>query len=482
MTRTAAPPAAPERHPAAVGPAERIELGRAARTAAPRSSHAELPARRGKGALKILAAQDVGRVQDLLPIRYARMAISPFTFLRGSAAVMTADLADTPVSGIDVQLCGDAHLANFGFFASPERRLVFDLNDFDETLRGPWEWDVKRLAASVEVAGRDRGFRTRDRAAAVEAAVRAYRRAMRAFAAMTNLDVWYALVETDELWARYRRRVAAPRRARMQRDLTKARSRDNLGALNRFTAVVDGAPRIVAAPPIVVPIRDLYPEEVERRGIEDGIHELLAGYRESLPPDRRTLYDRYRPVDIAHKVVGVGSVGTRCWMLLFLGRDDRDPLFLQAKEAGPSALESVLGPAPQDSAGQRVVEGQRLMQAVGDIFLGWQRAPGVDGEVRDFYLRQLRDWKGSVEVESLRPQGLQIYAEICGQTLARAHARSGDRIAIAAYLGSSSSFDRAVADFARAYADRTETDHAALRRAIDTGRVIASDPSTDGQG
>jgi uncharacterized protein (DUF2252 family) len=482
MTRTAAPPAPPAPHPSAAGPAERIELGRAARSATPRSSHAELPARRGKGALKILAAQDVGRVQDLLPIRYARMGLSPFTFLRGSAAVMTADLAGTPVSGIDVQLCGDAHLANFGFFASPERRLIFDVNDFDETLRGPWEWDLKRLAASVEVAGRDRGFRTRDRRAAVEGAVRAYRQEMRHYAAMTHLDVWYSLIETDELWRRYRRRFAPRRRVRLERNLVKARSRDNLGALDRFTAVVDGKPRIVPAPPIVTPIRDLYPEEVERRGIENGIQEILAGYRESLAPDRRALYDRYRPVDIAHKVVGVGSVGTRCWMLLFLGRDDRDPLFLQAKEAGPSALESVLGPAEQPTAGQRVVEGQRMMQTAGDIFLGWQRATGLDGKVRDFYLRQLRDWKGSVEVEELRPQGMALYAEICGRTLARAHARSGDRIAIAAYLGSSSTFDRAVADFARAYADRTESDHAALRRAIDAGRVVASDPSTDGSG
>ncbi|MFR9807369.1 DUF2252 domain-containing protein, partial [Pseudonocardia sp. RS010] len=480
------PPGAPRARAAppapVLRPAERIELGRAARSTAPRSSHAELPARRGRGALKILAAEDVGRVQDLLPIRYARMGASPFAFLRGSAAVMTADLAGTPVSGIDVQLCGDAHLANFGFFASPERRLVFDVNDFDETLPGPWEWDVKRLAASVEVAGRDRGFGAAARRAAVEGGVRAYRRAMRRFATMTNLDVWYALVETEDLWRRYRRRVSAPRRARMERDLAKTRTRDNLGALTRFTALLDGVPRIVAEPPIVVPVRDLYPEEVERRGIEDGIHELLAGYRESLPPDRRRLFEQYRPVDIAHKVVGVGSVGTRCWMLLFLGRDDRDPLFLQAKEAGPSALESVLGPAAQATAGQRVVEGQRLMQGVGDIFLGWQRVTGVDGRERDFYLRQLRDWKGSIEVEQLRSRGLGMYAEICGQTLARAHARSGDRIAIAAYLGSSDSFDRAVAAFARAYADRTEADHAALRRAIGSGKVAAADPTTDGHG
>ncbi|MCE0761518.1 DUF2252 domain-containing protein [Pseudonocardia kujensis] len=408
------------------------------------------------------------------------MGLSPFTFLRGSAAVMTADLAGTPVSGIDVQLCGDAHLANFGFFASPERRLVFDVNDFDETLPGPWEWDVKRLAASVEVAGRDRGFRTRERRDSVEAGVRAYRQEMRRYAGMPHLQVWYSLLETEDLWQQYEHRFAPRRRARMERDLAKARSRDNLGALTRFTTMVDGRPQIVPAPPLVTPVRDLYPEEVERRGIEDGIREILAGYRETLPADRRVLFDRYRAVDIAHKVVGVGSVGTRCWMILFLGRDDRDPLFLQAKEAGPSALESVLRPATQPTAGQRVVEGQRLMQSAGDIFLGWQRTTGVDGKVRDFYLRQLRDWKGSVEVDELRPEGMTLYSEICGRTLARAHARSGDRIAIAAYLGSSSAFDRAVADFARAYADRTEADHAALQEAIDAGRVVADDPTANG--
>ncbi|MCE3550605.1 DUF2252 domain-containing protein [Pseudonocardia sp. RS11V-5] len=310
--------------------------------------------------------------------------------------------------------------------------------------------------------------------------MRAYRQEMRRYAAMTHLEVWYSLLETEDLWQQYEHRVAPRRRARMERDLAKARSRDNLGALTRFTTMVDGRPQIVPAPPIVTPVRDLYPEEVERRGIEDGISEILAGYRETLPPDRRVLFDRYRPVDIAQKVVGVGSVGTRCWMILFLGRDDRDPLFLQAKEAGPSALESVLRPATQATAGQRVVEGQRLMQAAGDIFLGWQRTTGLDGQVRDFYLRQLRDWKGSVEVDELRPEGMALYSEICGRTLARAHARSGDRIAIAAYLGSSAAFDRAVGDFARAYADRSESDHAALQEAIDAGRVVADDPSAEG--
>ncbi|RTL70469.1 MAG: DUF2252 domain-containing protein [Pseudonocardiaceae bacterium] len=458
-------------------PAEHHERGRSARAEVPRSAHAELPARRGPGALRLLAAQDVGRVADLLPLRYARMGASPFTFLRGSAAVMTADLARTPVSGIEVQLCGDAHLANFGFFSSPERRLVFDVNDFDETLTGPWEWDVKRLAASVEVAGRDREFSPADRELAVLAAVRGYRKAMRRYARMTTLEVWYDILEAEDALRRYRRRIAPGRRTQMERDLDKFRSRDNLGALARFTSLVDGAPRIRSAPPLVVPVRDMYPEEVARRGIEEWIQDILVGYRQTLPPDRRWLFDRYRPVDAAQKVVGVGSVGTRCWMLLFLGRDAADPLFLQAKEAGPSTLESVLGSAPQPTAGQRVVEGQRRMQAVGDIFLGWQRAAGPDGQERDFYLRQLRDGKGSIDLTALRSNGLVIYADLCGRTLARAHARSGDRIAIAGYLGSSDSFDRALAVFARSYAERTESDHAALRRAIDAGRItVVDDP------
>lgn len=462
--------------PADVAPqppvAERSERGRAARARVPRSAHVELPAAR-RDPVEILAAQDTGRVPELLPLRYARMALSPFTFFRGAAAIMAADLAGSPVSGLEVQLCGDAHLANFGFFASPERQLVFDVNDFDETLPGPWEWDVKRLAASIEIAGRDRGFTPADRRTAVGAGVRSYRSAMRGFAEMTNLDVWYAHAAVDAILEQYQSRITGVRRKRVSRSLTKARTRDNLGAMNRFATVVDGVARIAAEPPLVVPAVDLYPDRVERENLEGSIRDLLRGYRESLAPDRRALFDQYRPVDLARKVVGVGSVGTRCYMVLLLGRDAQDPLFLQAKEAGPSALEPFLRPAAQANAAERVVVGQRLMQSTGDIFLGWQRVCGVDGADRDFYLRQLRDWKASVDLEEVVPTGLTIYAEICGWTLARAHARSGDRVAIAAYLGSGDRFDRALTRFAELYADRNEQDHAALVAAIAEGRVTA---------
>jgi uncharacterized protein (DUF2252 family) len=456
------------------GVEERIGLGRDARARTPRSAHADLSRAARRDPVQILAAQDAGRVPELLPLRYARMAISPFTFFRGAAAVMAADLAGSPVSGLTVQLCGDAHLANFGFFASPERRLVFDVNDFDETLPGPWEWDVKRLAASIEVAGRDRGFSAAARRHAVEAAPRSYRSAMREFAESTNLEVWYAHAAAEDMLRRYRSRLVGSRRRRVDRLLLRARTRDNLGAMGRFAASVDGVPRIVADPPLVVPVEQLYPDRVQRADLERSIADLLAGYRESLPPDRQVLLGQYRPVDIARKVVGVGSVGTRCWMVLLLGRDARDPLFLQAKEAGPSVLEPFLGPAVHDTAGERVVAGQRLLQAVGDIFLGWQRATDADGTERHYYLRQLRDWKGSVELAETAPTGLAVYAEICGWTLARAHARCGDRVAIAAYLGGSTRFDRAVARFAELYADRTEEDHAALVAAVHDGRVVAA--------
>jgi uncharacterized protein (DUF2252 family) len=423
--------------------------------------------------MAVLAAQDTGRVPELLPIRYARMALSPFTFFRGAAAVMAADLAATPVSGLEVQLCGDAHLCNFGFFASPERHLVFDINDFDETLPGPWEWDVKRLAASLEVAARDRKFAAEDRRGAVEAAVRSYQRAMCRFAEMTNLEVWYSLAD-EAVMRRYQRRMGPVRRKRVTRGLARARTRDNLGALNRFTAMVDGRPQIVADPPLIIPIRDLYPDVPERTDLEQAVYGLLLGYRDSLQPDRRVLFDQYRAVDLARKVVGVGSVGTRCWMALMLGRDLRDPLFLQVKEAGRSVLEPFVRPAEQVTAGERVVTGHRLIQTVGDIFLGWQRMTGIDGAERDFYIRQLRDWKGGVDVGDMVPSGLRIYAELCGWTLARAHARSGDRVAIAAYLGSARTFDRAVVRFADAYADQNERDHRALLDAIAEGRVEAA--------
>ncbi|MEQ3551133.1 DUF2252 domain-containing protein [Pseudonocardia nematodicida] len=446
---------------------ERTERGRAARKEAPRSAHAEVGTDRD--ALALLTADDAGRVPELLPIRYGRMAVSPLSFYRGAAAVMAHDLAGTPVSGFTVQLCGDAHLSNFGFFASPERRLVFDLNDFDETLRGPWEWDVKRLVASLEIAGRERGFRGRDRRATVAVAARSYRLAMRRFAAMTTLDVWYTRADAEEIRARYARDLGR-RRTRVERGVARSRSRDNIGALHRFTTGDGGELRLAAAPPLIVPLRDLLPGDTSQ---EAALRGLLRDYRDTLPADRRFLLDGYRLVDIARKVVGVGSVGTRSWMLLLLGRDSRDPLFLQAKEAGPSVLERYLGPAPQDSAGRRVVEGQRLMQAVGDIFLGWQRQPGIDGVTRDFYVRQLRDWKGSVEVEAMVPRGMRVYADLCGSTLARAHARSGDCVAIASYLGSGTAFDQAMVRFATTCADRNERDHRALLGAISDGRIVA---------
>ncbi|GAA1390402.1 DUF2252 domain-containing protein [Pseudonocardia kongjuensis] len=452
---------------------QRAARGRAARADAPRGAHGEFvpdPAR--PGPVDLLTAQDAGRLTELLPVRYGRMAASPFSFYRGAAAVMACDLAGTPASGITVQLCGDAHLSNFGFFASPERRLVFDLNDFDETLRGPWEWDVKRLVTSVEIAARERGLRKRDRRALAGTAARSYRLAMRRFATMTDLDVWYSRLEVEQIRIRYARELRGSGR-RLDRGIARAHGRDNMGALRRFTTTTADGLRLTAAPPLVVPLRELLPA----RAVADQealLRGFLRDYRDSLPSERRVLFDGYHLVDIARKVVGVGSVGTRSWMLLLLGRDDRDPLFLQAKEAGPSVLEEYLGPAPQDSPGRRVIEGQRLMQAVGDIFLGRQEQLGLDGVRRDFYVRQLRDWKASVEVEAMVPQGMAVYAELCGWTLARAHARSGDRVAVAAYLGSGSAFDRAMVRFAHRYADLNDRDHRSLLDAVRDGRIEAT--------
>jgi uncharacterized protein (DUF2252 family) len=450
------------------------------RSEAPRSSHAELPpARRDRDPLELLKSQDVTRVPELAPIRYARMAVSPFTFYRGAAQVMAADLADTPRTGITVQVCGDAHLSNFGLFASPERRLVFDINDFDETLPGPWEWDVKRLATSLEVAGRENGYPAKERHAIVEASVAAYRNGMRDLAAKTSLEVWYTHITSDELAERFGSPVPRSRRKLLSKTFEKARTRSNLGALRRFVGEQDGQQRLLADPPLVVPVRDLVEPGTDPDELAAQLRDMLAQYRETLEPERRVLLDRFRLVDMARKVVGVGSVGTRCWMLLLLGDDQDDPLFLQAKEAEPSALEAYVGRSEYDNAGQRVVVGQRLMQTVGDIFLGWIRVTGLDGRRRDFYLRQLRDWKGSAEVETLLPAGMKAYGELCGWTLARAHARSGDRIAIAAYLGAGSSFDVALAEFARRYADRNTDDHGELVSAIGSGHIVAAEPLID---
>jgi uncharacterized protein (DUF2252 family) len=433
-------------------------------------SHAELALSADRDPAAILADQDTARVPELVPIRYGRMLVSPFTFYRGAAAVMAADLARTPVSGLRTQVCGDAHLSNFGVFASAERTLVFDINDFDETLPGPWEWDVKRLVASLAVAGRNNGFSTKQRRKVAIAAARAYRMAMRSFALQTTLEVWYTQLDVEALLDSRTGIFPPAQVARTRSAMAKARTRDSMQALNKLSKVIDGERRIIAAPPIVVPIEDLMPGASAAR-LSEQMRELIRSYGRSLSPERRHLLEQFRLVHMARKVVGVGSVGTRAWILLMLGRDDGDPLFLQAKEAQASVLEKYAGASALPHHGERVVTGQRLMQASGDIFLGVDRVKGIDGRDRDFYIRQLRDWKGSAVVEEMVPVGMTGYAAVCGWTLARAHARSGDRIAIAAYLGRSGRFDEAIADFAEAYAKLNEKDYQALQRAALEGKV-----------
>ena len=451
-------------------PEERVRLGKDARRIAPLDSHAELRLDEDRDPVSVLALQDASRVPELVPIRYGRMLVSPFTFFRGAAAVMAADLALTPVSGIRTQTCGDAHLSNFGLFASAERTLVFDINDFDETLPGPWEWDVKRLVASLAVAGRQNGFTARQRHRVAVSAVAAYRTAMREFAKQTNLEVWYAQLDVDTVLDRWRTMLAPAQIKRTEATLAKARTHDSLHALDKLSVVVDGNRRIVAAPPVVVPVEDLLPDASAEK-LSRQMRALIRGYSRSLPPERRHLLAEFRLVHMARKVVGVGSVGTRAWILLMLGRDDADPLFLQAKEAQASVLERYAGASRYGHHGQRVVAGQRLMQASGDIFLGMHRVRGIDGQDRDFYVRQLRDWKGSAVIEEMPARGMAAYAAICGWTLARAHARSGDRVAIGAYLGSSDRFDEAVVDFAETYADLNESDFHLLKAAVREGIV-----------
>ena len=411
---------------------------------------------------------------ELVPIRHARMLTSPFAFFRGAAAIMAADLASTPRTGFDVQLCGDAHLANFGGFASPDRDLVFSVNDFDETLPGPWEWDVKRLAASMAVAGRERGFGVKQRRSIVRGTVRQYRDTMREFARRGDLDVWYARLDATGILEQLRSQAKSRTVRAFGRSVAKAHKRNSLAAFSKLTHDVDGKPRIISDPPIVVPIEELL------RGGEataaEHIYEVsFSLYRDSLPGDRRHLVDRFRYADFARKVVGVGSVGTRDWIVLLLGRDGNDPLFLQLKEASASVLTPYLGPSEFDNQGQRVVEGQRLMQAASDIFLGWFRTQGIDGVTRDFYVRQLWDWKLGEDIERMSHAGMGFYGQACGWTLARAHARSGDRIAIAAYLGSNETFAAAIAEFAETYADQNERDFGALHDAVTTGRVAADE-------
>jgi uncharacterized protein (DUF2252 family) len=456
---------------------ERAARGRAARAECPRSSHAGFELTDGRDPVAILEEQAPSRVPDLVPLRYGRMLVSPFTFFRGAAAVMAHDLASTPRAGLQAQLCGDAHLANFGGYASPERRLVFDLNDFDETLPGPFEWDLKRLAASFEIAGRDRNFKTSERTAAVLAAVGAYRDWMQKLAAARNLEVWYAHLDAETLERNLRERNAGRQAKAVAQGAAKGQTKDSLKAFAKLTHEVDGEPRIVSDPPLIVPVAELAAEAgMSVDDIEAPLHHLFREYRQTLQEDRRHLLEEYRWVDLARKVVGVGSVGTRCWILLMLGRDGDDPLFLQVKEAQPSVLEPYLGKSRYKNHGERVVVGQRLMQATSDIFLGWIRSGAeatLDGVARDFYVRQLWDWKTSVDLDTILPLGLQLYGEVCGFLLARAHARSGDRIAIASYLGKSDVFDRALAEFASAYADQNERDHAALREAASAGRIEA---------
>jgi uncharacterized protein (DUF2252 family) len=450
---------------------ERAELGKALRAEVPRSSHAawEPPADRFDP-VELEERGSEGRVAELVPIRYARMLASPFAFLRGTADIMAADLAGTPTTGIRVQLCGDAHLSNFGLFGSAERDLIFDVNDFDETLPGPWEWDVKRLAASIAVAGRERGLSAGRRRRNTELAVGEYRRAMREFAVMGELEVWYARLNVKELLRLARIRLGSKQARDLESRTAKVRRKDSVRAFEKLTTIVDGEPRIRSDPPLLVPIEELA-AGVAGDDLEARIHSLVEAYRESLPPDRRRLLERFRHVGTARKVVGVGSVGTFAWVVLMSGRDGRDPLFLQCKEAGPSVLEPYAGESPYENHGRRVVEGQRLMQASSDILLGWLTSPSVDGRERDYYVRQLWDWKGSANVDEMPRDRLAAYGGVCGWTLARAHARTGDRIAIAGYLGKGDRFDRAIAEFAERYADQVERDHAALDEAARGGRV-----------
>ena len=466
--------------------ADRRARGLEARDRAPLSSHSGwAPAADRPDPVGLLQDQDATREPDLVPVRHGRMLVSPFTFYRGAAKIMAADLAATPTAGLDVQLCGDAHLSNFGAFASPERELLFDVNDFDETLPGPFEYDVKRLAASVTIAGRNNGFSKADTKAATLASVAAYREAMAGFAQMGRLEVWYAHLTEDELLqgirsaakgATTKRQTKAARRAekRAKKTAAKARTRDSLQALSKLGELVDGEYRIVSQPPIVVPARDIETiYGLSAATIQGAVHNQFRAYRSTLRDDQRQLLEQFEIVDMARKVVGVGSVGTRAFIVLLQGRDQHDPLFLQVKEATASVLEDHLPKSRYKQHGERVVYGQRMMQAASDIYLGWTK--GLDAN-RHFYWRQLRDMKASADVEAMTPVGLRLYAGMCGWTLARAHARSGDPIAIAAYLGDGDQFDRSITDFSKRYADQNERDYQALTEAVRAGRL----PSVEG--
>ena len=452
---------------------EDAERGRAARAVSPRSAHGEwTPAGDREDPVAILVRQAERRLPELVPIRYGRMAVSSFTFYRGAAAVMAADLARTPDSGLIVQACGDAHISNFGGCAAPDRRLVFGPNDFDETLPGPWEWDVKRMAASIEIAGRDIALPTKRRRRIVERAVREYRKGMREFARESLLQAWYERLDADELTARFGTELDAKGAELFARTFAKGRRKTSARAVRKLTELVDGRLRFASAPPLLTPLRELHasadPDERETY-----VRELLDQYVAGLHADREHLFRSYEFVDMARKVVGVGSVGTRAWVLLFASRGGGEHLVLQAKEAQASVLEPHLGASEYGNHGERVVRGQRMMQAATDIFLSWQRSTGLDGVEHDFYVRQLWDWKASADLSRFSEHGLLTYSRACAWSLARSHARSGDRRAIAAYLGKGESFERAIGRFAAAYADQNERDHRRLLDAIAAGTVAA---------
>ncbi|MDH6237539.1 DUF2252 domain-containing protein [Cryobacterium sp. CG_9.6] len=464
---------------------ERTANGQRARESAPRSSHTGWsPAVDRPDPVTLLEEQNLTRDADLVPVRHGRMLVSPFTFYRGAAKIMAADLKDTPRAGLTVQLCGDAHLSNFGLFASPERTLLFDLNDFDKTLPGPFEYDVKRLATSFTIAARNNRFTTSEARDVTTASVRAYREAMTTFAAMSTMDVWYAHLTEDAIMStlknlagskdtdKVERKAARTAEKNAQALVSKARTRDSLQALSKLGELVDGEYRIRSQPPIVIPARDLIGAfNLSAEELQESIRGQWRAYLATLQHDRRVLLERFRVVDVARKVVGVGSVGARAFIVLLEGRDQQDPLFLQVKEARASVLEDHLPKSRYDQPGERVVQGQRMMQAASDIFLGW--APGQQ-ENRFMYWRQLRDMKGSVVVENMKPPGMMMYAGVCGWTLARAHARSGDPVALAAYLGTGDTFDESVTDFCSRYADQNETDYENFAAAVRSGRLQAT--------
>lgn len=455
---------------------QRKALGRAARKNTPRTSLGEFePRDEHRDPLAILRADDEGRVENLVPIRYGRMLTTPFAFFRGAASLMACDLAATPHTGLHAQICGDAHLSNFGLFAAPDRRLVFDCNDFDESITGPFEWDLKRLLASVAIAAQSIGASEQEAATAVAAASAAYRDRIRELSTMTNLEVWHQRVEVDQVIKLLEEAADTGDARAVKKAAEKAYARDNMREFKKLTTVVDGRLQIAAEPPLITPIEDLGDElgfDVPPEAVHALVRQVLHDYKTSLSVDRRRLLDQYELVHVARKVVGVGSVGTRCWIALLIGRDEGDPLFLQVKEAGPSVYEDCLDARPVETcSGQRVIDGQRLMQGASDPLLGWVRMVGVDGVERDYYVRQLKDWKGSAKVERFSPERLASYGELCARVLARAHARSGDRIAIAAYVGNGDALDRAMVRFAASYAEQNQRDYDRMRKAVEAGEL-----------